>query len=183
MMKYMKKLFVFIVFTALMFFISPQSTQAVTFDLLAPSGQLASGQDVRFTINIDTEGHSLTSTQIGMTYDTTVLQYVSTSPGNSFTTVAADPQTGGKIIITGSSTSGYSGAGSFAVITFNIIAQSSGSTQLCALYNPANPTPTSAIVPTNLPTSGSFAGSGRNVIFGLAMIVVAAISLIYFKKA
>jgi len=176
----MKKLLSFFV-SLLVFLVFSQQAQAVTFDLLAPTEQLASGQDVRFTINIDTEGHSLSSTQIGMTYDTTVLQYVSISPGNSFTTVAADPQTGGKMVISGSSASGYSGAGSFAVITFNIIAQSSGSTQLCALYNPTNPTSTPA--PTSLPKSGSFGGSGREVIFGLAMIVIAVASLIYFKKA
>jgi SpoIID/LytB domain protein len=181
-MKYMKKLLSFFVFL-LVFLIFSQQAHAVTFDLIAPTEQLSSGQDVRFTINIDTEGHSLTSTQIGMSYDTTVLQYVSISPGNSFTTVTADPQTGGKMIVTGSSTSGYSGAGSFAVVTFNIIAQSPGSTQLCALYNPANPTPTSAVVPTNLPITGSSSGSGRWVVFGVIMIMGAIASLTYFKKA
>ncbi len=192
----MKKLFVFIIFMAVVLFISPQSTQAVIFDLLAPSGQLSRGQDVRFIINIDTEGRSFTSTQIGMTYDVGVLEYVSISPGSTFTTVAADLQDGGKIIITGSSTSGYSGSGSFATVTFRIIAQSSGETQLCVLFNPANPTPTSlppgvptptslppgVPTPTSLPRSGSFPESGRGIITGLAMVAIAVVSFILFKK-
>lgn len=180
----MKKLFVFIVFVVVMLFTSPGHAMAVTYDLLAPSGQLVRGQDVNFTINIDTEGHSFSSTQIGMTYDTAILEYVSVSPGSTFTTVAADLQENGRIIITGSSTSGYSGSGSFAVVTFNIIAQSSGSTQLCTLFNPSTPTPTTAApAPTNLPKSGSFAESGRGIISGLVMVAIAVISLILFKKA
>jgi len=182
----MRRLFVIIIFLMGILFVFPGLTQAVTFDLLAPSGQLSRGQDVRFTVNIDTEGRSFTSTQIGMTYDVNVIEYVSTSPGNTFTTVAADPQDGGRIVITGSSTTGYSGSGSFAIVTFRIIAQSSGSTQLCTLFNPANPTPTSTPLtprPTALPKTGSFAESGRGIISGLAMILIAVVSLILFKKA
>lgn len=194
----MKKLFIFIIFIVVVLFISPQSTRAVTFDLIAPSGELSQGQDVRFTINIDTEGRSFTSTQVGMTYDVRFLEYVSISPGSTFTTVSADPQDGGKIIITGSSTSGYSGAGSFATITFKIIAQSSGATQLCALYNPSIPTPSPGPltptsvpltpipitpIPTALPKTGSFVESSRGIISGLAMIIIAIVSLILFKKA
>ena len=182
----MKRFFTFLVFIVTVLFLFPHLAQAVTFDLLAPSGQLSRGQDAVFTVNIDTEGHSLTSTQIGMTYDPSVLKYVSTSPGNTLTTVSADPQDGGKIVISGSSTSGYSGSGSFAVVTFNIIAQSSGSTQLCALYNPTNPTTTPnplSPVPTALPVTGSFVESSRGIISGLAMIAIAIVSFILFKKA
>ena len=184
----MKRLFVLFIFIVGILFFFPGSTQAITYDLLAPSGTLTRDQDVRFTINIDTEGRSFTSTQIGMTYDTNVLQYVSVSPGTTFTTVSADPQAGGRIIITGSSTSGYSGSGSFAVITFKIIAQSSGSTQLCTLFNPSVPTPstiplTSAPIPTALPRTGSFIEASRGMISGLAMIIIAVVSLIIFKKA
>jgi len=182
-MKYMKKLFVFIVLFAVILFLSPPAAKAVTFDLLAPSGQLSRDQNVNFTVNIDTEGQSFTSTQIGMTYDATVLQYVSVSSGNTFTTVNADPQDGGKMIVTGSSTSGYSGSGSFAVVTFKIIAQSPGSTQLCTLFNPTGPTSTPAPLPTALPVTGSFAEAGRGIISGLAMITIAIISFILFKKA
>ena len=167
-----------------MFYVS--SAHALTFDLIAPSGELIRGQETKFTINIDTEGRSFTSTQIGMTYDVNFLEYVSTSPGSTFTTVAADPQDGGKIIITGSSTSGYTGSGSFAFVTFRIIAQSPGSTQLCALYNPTNPTPTSlppgVPTPTSLPRSGSFTESGRGIISGLVMIIIAITGLVVFKK-
>lgn len=169
------------------FLVFSQQAEAVTYDLLAPSGQLSKGQDAKFTINVDTEGKSLSTAQIGMTYDATVLQYVSTLPGNTFTTVTADPQSGGKLVITGSSTSGYSGSGTYAYVTFKIIAQSSGSTQLCALYNPSTVTPTSipvtsAPAPTALPRTGSVDATTRGIISGLAMITIATVSFILFKK-
>ncbi len=171
---------------------------ALTFDLIAPSGQLQSGQDVKFTINIDTEGKSYSSTQIGMTYDTQFLEYVSTSVGNTFTTVSADPQAGGKIIISGSSTAGYSGSGVYAYVTFKIIAASPGSTQLCALFNPeVTPTsppsvPTSTPVPgvptsppnvpTALPTSGDINGVGRGLTLGLVFLILAGGGFFVFRN-
>src|SRR3989339_1795284 len=101
---YIKKLLIttFLFLLSLVFI--PSSVLATTFDLIAPTGQLTSGQEIKFTINIDTEGKSLSSTSIGMSYDTVYLQYVSTSPGNTFTTVSSTTQDGGKLIINGSST-------------------------------------------------------------------------------
>ncbi len=122
--------------------IVPNSVLAITFDLIAPSGELIRGQEVKFTININTEGKSLSSTSIGMTYETQYLEYVSTLPGNTFTTVLTDVQGSGKLIITGSSTTPYSGSGVFAYVTYKLIATGPGATQLCALFNPETPTAT-----------------------------------------
>lgn len=183
----MKKLFLtLIAFFSFLVVVTP--AQALTFDLLAPTGELQSGQDVQFTINIDTEGASLTSSAIGMTYETQYIEYVSIAPGNTFTTVTTDNQGNGRLVITGSSTSGYSGTGSFAVITFKIVATSPGSTQLCALFNPGttptpppNSTPTT-VPPTALPTSGVFDKTARGAAMGVFFFALSLAGFIIFKK-
>ncbi|MBI5127242.1 hypothetical protein HZA76_02185 [Candidatus Roizmanbacteria bacterium] len=179
----MKKVFSFVI-SFFMFLMLAQASFAVTFDLIAPSGALERGQDVKFTINIDTETKSYASTKIGMTYDTQYLEYVSVSAGNTFTTVSAEPLAGGKLVISASSTSGYTGSGTFAYVTFKLIATSAGSTQLCALYNPETPTPTSAPttpVPTALPTSGTN-GNFTQVALGLVFLALAGTGLVVFKN-
>ena len=52
---YIKKLFItsFIFLLTLVFI--PSSVLATTFDLIAPSDQIVRGQEVKFTININTE--------------------------------------------------------------------------------------------------------------------------------
>lgn len=166
----------------------PSSVFATTYDLIAPSGTLTRGQNLQFTVNINTEGSSLSSATIGMSYDTTALQYVSAAPGNTFTTVSATDQGGGKLLVTGSSTTPYSGSGAFAYVTFKLIATSAGSTQLCALFNPSTPTATPAPqatappAPTSLPKSGD----GQSVAKGVALaslFFAAAGGFIVFKKA
>lgn len=173
-------LFYFLVFSAV-------PAQALTFDLLAPTGQLERGQDVQFTVNIDTEGASLASTQIGMTYETQYLEYVSVAPGSTFTTVSADVQGDGKIVFTGTKDGGYTGSGSFAVVTFKLIATESGSTQLCALFNPATtPTPapnaTAPPAPTALPTTGFFDRTAKGALLGVAFFALSAAGFFVFKK-
>lgn len=169
--------------------IIPHSVSATTFDLIAPSGALVRGQEVRFTINIDTEGQSLSSTIIGMTYQTQYLEYVSTLPGNSFTTVSADVQSGGNLLITGSSTTPYSGTGAFAYVTFKLIATGPGSTELCALYNPSSPTPTSPpgsttspLAPTSLPNTGESGLTVQGAILASLFFAAAGISFFVLKK-
>jgi len=145
-----QKLLTIIIFVFSVLFLTPFSVSAITFDLIAPSGELQRGQEVKFTININTEGRSLSSTSIGMTYETQYLEYVSTLPGNTFTTVSTDVQDGGRLIISGSSTSPYSGSGTYAYVTYKLIATGPGSTELCALFNPSvSPTPT--LTPTGRP--------------------------------
>ena len=191
----MKKILVTLLFTiCFLLFITP--AQAIIFDLIAPSGQLQRGGEAKFTINIDTENQSFASTKIGMTYDQTVLEYVSTSRGNTFTTISADPQENGKILISGNSSQGFSGSGTYAYVTFNIIAQSPASTEVCALFNPGvTPTSTSPISmtplptspttlssPTSLPTSGSFDKTNQGIISGLVFLTLAGVGLILVKK-
>jgi len=184
----MKKLLLLILLI-IGYFLSAGSALALTFDLIAPSEQLQGGQEVRFTINIDTEGKSYSSTQIGMTYDTKYLEYVSTSVGNTFTTVSANPEGDGRLIISGSSTSGYSGSGTFAYITFKIIAAGPGSTQLCTLFNPdITPTPLpnqptiAPAQPTALPTSGDADGVGRGLALGMIFLVLAGGGFFVFRN-
>lgn len=162
--------------------------RALTFDLVGPSGELTRGQDVRFIISIDTEGKSMTNTSIGMTYETQYLEYISVAPGDSFTTVSVDVQGDGKFVITGTSTTPYSGSGVFAYVTYKLIATGPGSTQLCALYNPQTPPtpvpagPTSPPAPTELPKSGESSSAVQGVIFASLFFVAAGISLFVFKK-
>lgn len=189
---HIKRILLTYLFFLLTFVVIPSSVMATTFDLIAPTGQLTRGQEVKFTINIDTEGKSLSSTSIGMTYDTQYLEYVSVSPGNTFATVSADVQTGGKIIITGSSNSPYSGSGVFAYVTFKLIATQSGSTQLCVLFNPASsPTPTvgptstpapGTPIPTSLPKTGQSEPMTKGIIFASVFLIVATAGFFVIKK-
>ena len=168
--------------------IVPNSVLAMTFDLIAPSGELVRGQEVKFTINIDTEGKSLSSTSIGMTHETKYLEFISVSPGNTFTTVSADVQGSGKLIISGSSTAPYSGSGTYAYVTYKLIATGPGSTQLCALFNPSSPTPTSPPgptsppVPTSLPKSGQSKSATQGFILASLFFTAAGISFFVLKK-
>jgi len=147
---YIKKLLIVSYFILLTLISIPTSVFATSFDLLAPEPPLERGQNVQFTINIDTEGQSLSSTSIGMTYDAQVLEYISVSPGDTFTTISADVQGGGKLIINGSGEA-YSGTGTYAYVTFKIVAAQSGSSQLCVLFNPVTPTSTPVPGPTSTP--------------------------------
>lgn len=153
---------------------------AASYDLIAPTGQLTRGQDVQFTINIDTQGQSLTSASIGMTYSTDILQYVSATPGDTFSTLSPETQEGGKIILNASNGSGFSGTGTFAVVTFKLIAQSAGSTELCVLFNPE--TPTQPPAPTSLPQTGSAEKTNRGIMLGVTLFVLAAGILITYNR-
>jgi len=146
-----------------LFILRIQPAFAIKYDLIPPSGELTRGQQIQFTINIDSEGTSIATTQIGMTYETTVLEYVSTVPGDAMGTVSVSQLESGKILFSGTNPGGFSGAGTFAYVNFKIIAAASGETQLCVLWAPqTNPTtppsqPTSAPdapQPTALPRTG-----------------------------
>jgi len=187
-----KKLLTTFLFFLLTLILIPSSVLATTFDLIAPTGELIRGQNVQFTINIDTEGESFSSTSIGMTYETKDLEYVSVSPGNTFTTVSSDVQGLGKFIITGTSATPYSGSGAYAYVTYKIIATGPGETQLCALYNPlTTPTPgpsstpggpTSPPAPTSLPPTGESKSAVQGAILASLFFAAAGVSLFVFKK-
>jgi len=173
------RFFLISLFFIFFFFFIPLPTYAVRFDLIAPQppeGGFTRGQTVQFTINIDTQGENITSAQIGMTYDTRYLEYVSTTSGNAMTSVSTNNLGEGKLIFSGENQSGFSGQGTFAYVNFKIIAQAPGETELCVLWNPQNsptpsPYPTSLSQPTSPPpTSGEVKGVYTNSFLGLIFI-------------
>lgn len=133
------------------FFINP--TFAVTFDLIAPSGLLQRGQTVTFTINIDPEGESLTSTIIGLEYNTEYLEFESAIPGDTFESISTESISSGRLLIAGSNSTPISSPGVYAYVNFKLIAENPGSTQLCTFFNPeVTPTPQPTTPPsTNQP--------------------------------
>jgi hypothetical protein len=189
----MKKILL-IIFLILGFLtIIPKDVSAISFELIAPSGELQRDQNVQFTINVNTEGRSMSSVSIGMTYETQYLQYVSAVAGDTFTTISTDDQGSGRLILTGSSTTPYSGSGVFAYVTFKLIATSAGSTQLCALFNPevipttaiiptSPPAPTSPPVPTSLPTAGDNKITIQGLVLASIFFVFASAYFFIFKK-
>lgn len=154
----------FIIFFFLFCFLSfPRLSYATVFDLIAPPGPFQRGQEIVFTININTEGTTLNNTSVGMTYDTNYLEYVNTLPGNTFNTITTDNLGAGKIVFYGNSSTGFSGSGKFTDVTFRLIAQAPGSTELCVLWNPStaptNPPTTSA--PTQKSTAAPVSGNNN----------------------
>jgi len=180
--------FIKIIFFWLFFLFIPSPIYAVRFDLIAPQppeGGFMRGQTVQFTINIDTQGETINSTQIGMTYDTRYLEYVSTTPGNAMSSVSTDNLGDGKLLFNGENQSGFSGEGTFAYVNFRIIAQAPGETELCVLWNPeSSPTPSSqpnsSPQPTSYqsnptpppPRSGEIRGVYTSSFFGLIFISI-----------
>ena len=191
--KIRKNLFKQILIISLLLFVVlvfPNSAWAIRFDLIAPSGQLIRGQDVDFIINIDTENEIVTYQQIGITYDTQYLQYVKTTAGTAMTSVSTEDQGSGKLLLTGNNSSGFTGTGSFAIVTLKIIAESPGSTELCTLWLPTPtstpgpttvPASTTAPVPTNLPRTGGTETAYYAGIFGV-IVLAGAIGLYFFSK-
>jgi len=186
-------IYIFLVVSTL--FVLVPSAFATKFDLVPPTGDLQRGQNITFTVNIDTEGASVTSIQSGLTYDATLLQYVSVTAGAAMNSIVADTTTygTGKVLFTGTNNTGYNGTGVFATVIFTIIAQSSGSTEICSLWLPtATPTPspsptigpsptpgpTSPPQPTALPQTG--ATDSRNTALVLAVSFLAAAGGVFY---
>lgn len=156
-----KSLGTYLFFIVSLFFVLAVPSYATKFDLIPPSGTLQRGQDITFTINIDTEGAAVSSIQTGLTYDAALLKYVSVTAGAAMNSVVADTTTygTGKILFTGTNNTGYNGTGVFATVVFNIIAQSSGSTEICTLWLPeTTPTPIPPTVGPS-PTIGPSCGT------------------------
>ncbi|QQG44405.1 MAG: hypothetical protein HYW86_00595 [Candidatus Roizmanbacteria bacterium] len=172
----------------------PSSTlAAVSFDLIPPSGQLTRGQEIQFTVNIDTGTGSITSTQVGASYQTQYLQYLSVTPGDAVSQLDVQDLGGGKILMTGSNPSGFKGKGIFAYINFKIIAQAPGSTELCTLFAPST-TPTSAptavptipagatVAPTQLPRSGNTATAYGGTLIGIAALAISSYLFLSLRR-
>ncbi len=186
----MKKItqIIFLIFLVLGLFFSPQSVWAIKYELIPPSGDLSRGQEIQFIINIDTESASITSTQIGMTYDTQYLEYLSATPGNAMNSISVTPLGDGKLLFSGTNNSGFSGQGVFAYVNFKIIAGSPGSTELCVLWAPSEtPQPTSPpstpypTQPTNPPPSGVVGKNNLSKFLGVGFLICAG-SLYFLAK-
>jgi len=184
--------FFLIIINIFLFGIAASPVKAISYDLVAPTGPLQRGQEVQFTISIDTEGQTITSAQVGMAYQSGPLQYVSVSPGDTFDQVTVEegeagaygfPSSGSqdakRLIFTATKDGGFSGTGTFATVTFKIIATASGTAELCVLFNPEN-TPTPAPVqPTALPKTGNVDQTGKGILFGLILLAFASSSLLF----
>ena len=172
-----------IIFFCFLFF-APFSF-ATTFDLYAPTGPFNRGQEVTFTITINTEGATLNNTSVGMTYDTNYLEYVNTLPGDAFNTITTDNLGGGKLVFYGNSSSGFSGSGKFTDVVFRLIAQAPGSTELCVLWNPSS-NPQSTITPasnqaTQTPKTGHDIYSQKISLIAAGLLTLST-GLIFIKK-
>lgn len=181
-------------------FFGAHKSYALTYGLIPPSGELTAGQNADFTISIDTEGQNLTTATVGMTYQTGFMQYVQTTKGNTLDTVTAQETTPGTIIFTGTKSSGFTGAGDFAKVTFKITATSQ-TNEVCALFIPqaspspapvqpttppgqptSPPAPTQRPGPTALPQTGSPQNNSILSIIGLGVVSVLGGTYLFRKK-
>ncbi|MCX7880964.1 MAG: cohesin domain-containing protein [Patescibacteria group bacterium] len=185
-MKSLKKIFFIFFLFLIFFFYLPCSVKAVKFDLIAPNppeNGFFRGDTIRFTINIDTKGASLNTTQIGMTYKTQYLEYVSVTPGEAMTSVTAENLGEGKLLFSGNNNSGFSGQGTFAYVDLKIIAQAPDETELCVLWAPSStpspqntpspqatnpPQPTTGIIKSNI---SAFLGTAF-IFFSIYIIMI-----------
>lgn len=164
-----------------------KNVYAIRYSLFAPSGTLTRGQTVTFTINIDTQGETVTNATIGMTYETQYLEYVNTIAGDAFPNLTTTPQEGGKLIFQASS-SGFNGNTTFAQVNFKIIADAPGESQLCVLWEvpqqEITPSPTSPppISPTQLPTSGQNKPVTLGLMIGSVFLISALAGSIVYKN-
>ncbi len=153
-----KRYLIFLIFPLFVLpLLFPAKALAVKYTLTAPTGVLNRGDNVQFTVNIDAQGETLTSGATEISYKTQFLQYVSTTNGNFFTT-ATGTDTGNTVKLTGSTSTGKTGTGTFAVITFKLIASAPGETELCSIITPSPtqvPTGQPTVAPTNIPVATS----------------------------
>lgn len=158
-------------------FFTHQAHAAISYKLIAPDTVFKTGDNVQFTIEINTNGETITSSQIGMTYDTKYLQYVTATPSNTVDSITVEEKTTGTLTITGTSNNGYSGSGTYALITLKIIAEGSGSTELCTLVPVTTATPTPL---PNYPTAtraplitSGISSNGLSSFLGIGFVVAA----------
>lgn len=151
--------FVIAVITFL-FLAAPSVFAAPSYSLVAPSTGITRGQNVQFTIRIDTAGESVTNTTAGLRYDTKYLKYVGVQAGEAATSVTGTESTTGEIILNGTSNN-FSGEGAYAHVTFTIVADAPGGTQICSVFTPSNSPSSNASTtstqsrPSTLPQSGA----------------------------
>lgn len=159
---------------------------ALSYDLIAPSGVLTRGQEVQFIINIDSQGATLTTAEVGLSYENQYLEYISTTPGDALDSITATETTANTLLLSGANGTGFSGAGVFAYVTFKIIATAPGTSELCALFVPETtptPGPTSAPIPTELPKTGTIENMRFGMIAGSALLLTSIIGFVLLKNS
>ncbi|MEO6508727.1 MAG: cohesin domain-containing protein [Patescibacteria group bacterium] len=167
----------------------PTPVSALSYDLIAPSGTLNRGDEVQFIINIDSDGTTVKTATVGMTYESQYIQFVSATPGDAMDSVTSTPGATGTLMLTGINNAGLNGSGVYAYVTFKIIATAAGTTELCALFNPTiTPTPapvttTAPVVPTALPVTGSASDMRFGTILGSAVLLLSLTSLTLLKRS
>lgn len=202
-----KLLFIFILiisfFFQLVFFSKPSSaTQYIEYSISAPPGPYIRGKDIRFTISVKVQDAILKTAQIGLTYETQYLQFISVIPGNAMTTVTSSQVGAGKMILAGANPQGFTGEGVYAYVDFKLIADAAGETELCTLWEPiATPTPTpgptatpgptstpgpsptaSPLTPTKLPTSGQVTKTSTAAFLGVGLIIAYVFFFLFDRK-
>jgi len=177
---------IYLFFILSMLFCFSSSINAYSFVSVPPIGTFVRGQNIVWTITINTDGAVVNSAQTGLTYDASLLRYITATAGATINSLVADTTTygAGKVLFTGTNNAGYNGTGVFATIVFNIIAESSGSTEICTLWMPTPtgtpvptstyPTPTPAPTlpphPTTLPQTGTTESRNMAVVFAILLL-------------
>jgi len=157
----------FFIFLLPLFLFTPKA-HALSMTIEAPTTQLVRDQEYDFVVSIDTFNTPIVTTQGNVTYETQYLQFVSLTKGNFFDSVTYTETTPGTIVLTGTNSAAKSGSGTFAIVRFKLIAQSPGSTTLCAV---APVTPSGTPAPSNPPQSCSLScTSDANCAAGLSCI-------------
>lgn len=144
------KLFLFFCTLGMLMVTTNQSALATKFTIVAPTGTLSRDQEVPFTINIDTEGATLTSAQTDIWLDINYLQYVGVTPGPLFPTVTGTSVSSDTVRLVGNVASGslgVTGTGVFTYMTAKITADTSGEATLCTIVTPTTPTPVLTTTP------------------------------------
>lgn len=137
-----------------LFLAVPGVFAAPSFSLVAPAGQLSRGQNIQFTVKIDTAGEAVTTSTVTLRYDTKYLKFISAQPADAADAINSTEPTAGEVVLSGTSNS-YTGVGNYAVLTFNIVADAPGGTELCTVYSPTNSTTTGSSVVGSTSTTGT----------------------------
>lgn len=115
-----------IIFFALVFLSFPAKAWAATFSLSPATKVVSVGDEFDVAVMIDTAGEAAVGADAIINYDALKLQAVSASLGSLFSVKSAeDKSTLGKIIFratTAGATESFTGAGTFATITFKALA-------------------------------------------------------------
>lgn len=116
-----------------------------------PGSPLRKDQIVQFALTADTGGSTVRTANGGITYQTQYIQFLNVQAGSAFPTVTQDTSVPGTVMLNFSNPDGFSGTGVVAILTFRIVSDVPGSTQLCSTFIPS-PTPTNSPTPTDSPT-------------------------------